>query len=107
MTFYELQHTPMDSGGISPKSVGAVEIWGIPQIATFLKKGHSTARKYAADEHFPAPIAGEQRNRRWFSDEVIAYFRTNRTCKERPVALSPVPYTPSQIQIRLKKEKAA
>jgi hypothetical protein len=107
MTFYEPQHTPMDSGGNSPISVGAVEVWGIPEIATFLKKGHSTARKYAADEHFPAPIAGEQRNRRWFSDEVIDYFRANRTRKEIPIALSAVPYAPSQIHIRPKKAKAA
>jgi len=82
-------------------------LWGIPEIAAFLRKGQSSARKCAADEGFPTPVMGAQRNRRWFSDEVIDYFRANRTRKEIPLALSAVTYTPSQIQIRPKKAKAA
>jgi len=97
----------MDSEGFSPDSIGNSVLWGIPEIAKFLNKGTSTARKYAADENFPAPIMGAQRDRRWFPDEVIAYFRSSRQTKQEPQFQIPTQLVPHRIATKSKKVRAA
>lgn len=107
MTLNEPQRTLMDGEGFSPYSIGNSTLWGIPEIAAFLKKGHSTARKYAADQCFPAPIMGAQRDRRWFPDEVIAYFRTSRQPTPGPQLQIPTQLVPHRITTKSKKVRAA
>jgi hypothetical protein len=82
-------------------------LWGIPEIAKYLNKGLSSARKYAADPNFPTPVMDALRDRRWFPDEVIAYFRTERRRDiKRPSGISKQ-LIPHRITTKPKKAKAA
>ena len=101
------QRTQVDSVGFSPDSIGNSTLWGIAEIAAFLNKGHSTARKYAADPNFPLPVMGAQRDRRWFPDEVVAYFRSSRQPNPEPQLQIPTQLVPHRIATKSKKVRAA
>ena len=107
MTLFGPHRTQVDYQGLSPESIGNSSLWGINEIATFLNKGLSTARKYAADPEFPLPVLGAQRDRRWFPDEVITYFRTSRKPVTQPLVANPTQLIPHRITTKPKKEKAA
>ena len=106
LAIMEIRELPANAaGGPSQPFNGA--LWGIDEIAEFLNKGHSTARKYAADPSFPLPIMGAQRDRRWFPDEVIAHFRTSRQPIPEPQLQIPTQLIPHRITTKAKKVKAA
>jgi hypothetical protein len=102
----ETCEVPTNVAGGAPRPVNAA-LWGISEIAEFLNKGQSTARKYAADPSFPLPIMGAQRDRRWFPDEVVAYFRTSRESTFDPQLQIPTQLVPHRITTKAKKAKVA
>lgn len=55
------------------------QVWTIEDIAIHLKCSVSAARIHARKLDFPKPIGGERRNRKWYRDQVIDYFRNIST----------------------------
>jgi hypothetical protein len=51
------------------------EVWGLQEIANFLRTSKGAARRLVNEPKFPGPIANQCRNRRWFADEVKVYLR--------------------------------
>lgn len=54
------------------------ELWEIEHLACFLRVRVSAANAYAKHPDFPVAIGGNRRCRRWYSDEVHAFFRSSR-----------------------------
>ena len=69
----------------SSHAIAASAIWGIPEIAAYLKVSEDSARQIARADAFPAPLAARQRNRRWFASDVVAYLASSAQ-KRRDVA---------------------
>lgn len=50
-------------------------VWGLEEIANFLRTSKGAVRRLVNEPKFPGPIANQLRNRRWFADEVKFYLR--------------------------------
>jgi hypothetical protein len=58
------------------------ELWTLEEVAGWLKVSDDTARITVSQPDFPIPVVpgreGKNSKKRWFSDEVIGYFRDHR-----------------------------
>ena len=51
------------------------EVWGLEEIAKYLRVSMAAVRRLVNEPRFPGPIANQLRNRRWFADEVKVFLR--------------------------------
>lgn len=83
-------------------------IWHIDEIAHYLGCSKQAAMRHAKSQGFPTPIGNESRNRKWFREEVIEYFKSSRQTRATVATLiQPQGIAHSQIQYKPRRTKSA